>query len=114
MMKLQQFEIWLADLNPRLGTEAGKTRPVLIVQNNILNGVHPSTLICPITTQVRPGIKILRVAIPQGIGGLNKTSAIMIDQLRAIDNKRLLKKIGELPIVLSATVGENLKIVLDI
>jgi len=38
----------------------------------------------------------------------------MIDQLRAIDNKRLLKKIGELPIVLSATVGENLKIVLDI
>ncbi|RLD88235.1 MAG: type II toxin-antitoxin system PemK/MazF family toxin, partial [Bacteroidetes bacterium] len=47
-MEIRQYDIWLADLNPRLGTEPGKTRPVLVVQTNLLNQVfHPSTLICP-------------------------------------------------------------------
>jgi mRNA interferase MazF len=50
MMNIRQYEVWLADLNPRVGTEAGKTRPVLVVQTNLLNTVsHPSTIICPIT-----------------------------------------------------------------
>ena len=60
-MKHKQFEIWLADLSPRFGTESGKTRPVLIVQSNILNTVHPSSVICPITTNVKNGVSILRV-----------------------------------------------------
>ncbi len=46
---MKQFEIWLADLNPTIGTEAGKTRPVLIIQTNLLNEIpHPSTIIIPI------------------------------------------------------------------
>ena len=45
-MKIKQYEIWIADLNPRYDTEAGKTRPVVIVQTNLLNDLHPSTLIC--------------------------------------------------------------------
>jgi mRNA interferase MazF len=48
-MKYKQFEICLADLNPRFGTEAGKTSPVLIIQSDLLNKVHPSTIIYPIT-----------------------------------------------------------------
>jgi len=59
-MKFKQFEICLADLNPKFGTESGKTRPVLIVQSNLLNKVHPSTIICPITTNVKEGVSILR------------------------------------------------------
>jgi len=69
-MKAEKFEIWLADLNPRFGTEAGKTRPVLIVQSNLLNAVHPSTIICPITTNIRKNVSILRVNMAQGEGGL--------------------------------------------
>ena len=46
-------EIWLANLNPRVGTEAGKTRPVLILQNQILlDATHPSTTILPLTTKL--------------------------------------------------------------
>jgi len=53
-MQTKQFEIWIADLNPQIGTEPGKTRPVLIVQTNLLNSIpHPSTIICPISTNVK-------------------------------------------------------------
>lgn len=114
-MKIKQFEIWLADLNPQIGTEPGKTRPVLIVQTNLLNTVlHPSTLVCPLTTQVFKKSEILRVSIPKGIANLEKESAILIDQIRAIDNKRLLQKLGILPTHLIESVKENIAIVLDL
>ena len=113
-MKYKQFEIWLADLNPRFGSEAGKTQPVLIIQSDLLNKVHPSTIICPITTNVKKNVSILRVNIRKGEGGMKKQSSIMIDQVRAIDNKRFIKKMGTLSPVLREKVLENIKIVLEI
>jgi len=114
-MQVKRFEIWVADLNPQIGTEPGKTRPVLIVQTNLLNMVpHPSTIICPLTTSIQKESEILRVHIKKGTANLNESCDIMIDQLRAIDNKRLLKKLGELPESLSNKVKENLAIVLDL
>lgn len=112
-MKYKQFEIWLADLNPRIGTEPDKRRPVLVVQSDLLNRVHPSTIICPITTQVKDGVSILRVDLTKGEGGVNRESSIMIDQIRAIDNKRFLNKIGKLPLNLRDRVKQNIRIVLD-
>jgi len=114
-MQVKRFEIWVADLNPQIGTEPGKTRPVLIVQTNLLNKVaHPSTIICPLTTSIQKESEILRVHIKKGTANLNESCDIMIDQLRAIDNKRLLKKLGELPENLSDKVKENLAIILDL
>lgn len=114
-MKIKQFEIWLADLNPQLGTEPGKTCPVLIVQTDLLNKVpHPSTLICPLTTQIVKDSHILRVSLSKGEANLNSASDILIDQLRAIDNKRFIKKIGILPFSQIEQVKENIKIVLDL
>jgi len=113
-MKAKQYEIWLANLDPRFGTEAGKTRPVLVVQTDLLNKVHPSTLICPLTTNVKAGSQILRVNINKGIASVKEDCAIMIDQLRAIDNKRLINKIGRVPGNISAKVKENLKIILEL
>ena len=113
-MKCSQFEIWVADLNPSFGTESGKTRPVLIIQSNLLNRVHPSSLIVPITTNIKIGVNILRINLTKGVGGLKEDSAIMIDQIRAIDNKRLIRKVGALPKSLHLQVKENLMIVLDL
>jgi len=114
-MQIRRFEIWIADLNPRIGTEPGKTRPVLIVQTNLLNKIpHPSTIVCPITTSIQMETEILRVHIRRGTANLNEDCDIMIDQVRAVDNKRLIKKIGELPENLSIKVRENLAIVMDI
>lgn len=97
-----------------MGTETGKIRPVLIVQTDLLNSDHPSTLVCPITTNVHPDSDILRVHLKKGIAKLKEDCDIMIDQLRAIDNKRLQKKIGTIPDELEEIVRENLKILLDL
>ena len=114
-MQVKRFEIWVADLNPQIGTEPGKTRPVLIVQTNLLNKIpHHSTIICPLTTNTQKESEILRVHIKKGIANLNENCDIMIDQVRAIDNKRLLKKLGELPESLSIKVKENLTVILDL
>jgi mRNA interferase MazF len=110
----KKFEIWLADLDPRFGTEPGKTRPVLVVQTDLLNSIHPSTLICPITTNVQLGSKILRVHLVEGESNLKQNCDIMIDQVRAIDNRRLIKRIGILSKELQKRVNENLKIVFDL
>ena len=113
-MKIKQFEIWTADLNPQIGNEPGKIRPVLIVQTDLLNSLHPSTIICWITTNVVIESDILRVHIKKGISNMQKPSDLMIDQIRAIDNKRFVQKIGELPTDLRKIVSENLKIMLDL
>ena len=113
-MKIRQFEIWIADLNPKLGTEAGKIRPVLIIQTDLLNNVHPSTVICPITSNVQAGSEILRVHVKKGITKLKEDCDIMLDQMRSIDNRRLQKKIGSIPADLEEQVKRNLKIILDL
>ncbi|NOU18876.1 MAG: type II toxin-antitoxin system PemK/MazF family toxin [Bacteroidales bacterium] len=114
-MQTKQFEIWVADLNPQIGTEPGKTRPVLVVQTNLLNNIpHPSTIICPITTNVKKESEILRVHIKKGVANMHENCDIMIDQLRAIDNSRLMKKVGDLPANLAEMVRENIKLILEI
>ena len=87
----------------------------MVVQTDLLNKTqHPSTIICPITTNIKKDAEILRVHISKGIANLHQDCDIMMDQIRAIDNKRLIKKIGKLPENLTTTVSENLKIILDI
>lgn len=111
-MKIKQYDIWLADLNPTRGTEPGKTRPVVIVQTDLLNGEHLSTLICPVSTNVISSVNLLRVHLKQG--QLNRQSDILVDQVRAIDNFRLIKKIGELTKAQQLKLKDNLRIVLDL
>src|SRR6516164_7750924 len=108
-MKIKRFEIWIADLNPRIGTETGKIRPVIIVQTDLLNNEHPSTVICPITTNVKPDSEILRVNLRKLKFGLKEDCDIMIDQVRAIDNKRFVKKVGALDNNTADKVKENLR-----
>jgi mRNA interferase MazF len=114
-MLIKQFEIWIADLNPKIGTEPGKIRPVLIVQTNLLNKVsHPSTIICPITTNIQSDSDILRINLKKGDASLIESSDILIDQIRAIDNKRFIKKLGDLPSGLVDKVKENIGFILDL
>lgn len=111
-MKIKQFDIWLANLNPSRGTEPGKTRPVVIMQTDLLNDIHLSTIICPITTNVLPDTELLRVQLRKN--QLYKPSNILVDQIRAIDNKRLVQKIGNLSSSQIQTLKRNIQIVLDL
>lgn len=111
-MEIKQFDIWLADLNPSMGVEPGKTSPVVIIQTNLLNDVHFSTLICPITTNVKLEIDLLRVHLNKN--QLGKVSDILVDQIWAIDNKRFLKKLSKLTKEQQVKLKSNLKIVMDL
>lgn len=97
--KIRKGEIWLANLNPNKGVEPGKTRPVLILQDQALLDVfHPSTLIAPLTTNSIEDAYPLRVRI-RAQDKLEKDSDLLIDQIRAIDNKRFVR--GPLAILAS-------------
>ena len=111
-MEIKQFDIWLADLNPTIGTEPGKTRPVVVIQTNLLNDSHSSTLICPITSKVNNEIQLLRIHLKKG--QLEKQSDVLIDQIRAIDNKRLIKKLSKLTREQSQKLKANIRIALDL
>ena len=114
-MAVKQFEVWLADLSPQIGTEAGKKRPVVIVQTDLLNQIpHPSSIVCPITTRVRKQADVLRVHLRKGMANLHQDCDILVEQLRAIDNRRLIRKFGTMPSTLECTLKENLKIILDL
>jgi mRNA interferase MazF len=110
-MKIEQYHIWLANLNPTKETEPGKTRPVVVLQTNLLNEIHPSTIVCPITSNVQPQIEILRVHLKKQ---LDQPSDILVDQVRAIDNKRLIQKLGKLNQEQIRKLKQNLAIVLDL
>lgn len=106
--------LYAADLNPPRGTEAGKVRPVLVVQTDLLNVVaHPSTVVVPCTTRLT-GESLLRVVLPRGIAGNRADCEVMIDQVRAIDNRRLRKAFGRVPTIVLHEVREKLRRLLDL
>lgn len=86
---IERGTIWLANLNPGKGTEPGKTRPVLILQDQaLLDAGHPSTIIIPLTTNLSDDAEPLRIRI-KAHEKLSRDSDLLIDQIRAIDNRRL-------------------------
>lgn len=108
-------EIWLADLDPRRGTEPGKTRPVLVVQAQALqDSGHPSTIVIPLTSNIEDDAEPLRVRVPPS-GRLRRQSDLLVDQIRAIDNRRLVKgPMTRLPKGLMTKVGSAIAEVLDL
>jgi mRNA interferase MazF len=111
-MKIEKFNIYLADLNPRIGTEPGKIRPVVVVQTDLLNGIHPSTIICPLTTKVTKDANVLRVHVSTMEAGLTAESDILVDQIRAIDNRRFKKHAGKLSQAQQDKLLDNLRILI--
>jgi mRNA interferase MazF len=90
MSTRERGKVWLASLDPRHGTEPGKTRPVLIVQAQaLLEAGHPTTLVVPLTTRLVDDAEPLRVRV-KAAGRLRRESDLLVDQLRTIDNRRLI------------------------
>lgn len=110
----EQFDIWLVNLNPSKGTEPGKIRPAIVIQTNLLNNLdHPSTLICPITSQLSEEENVLRVRVEGKETGLNQESEILVDQIRALDNRRFLEKLGKTSKEKALELQNKLRAVLD-
>jgi mRNA interferase MazF len=113
-MNPQRFEVWVANLDPQIGTEPGKTRPVVVIQTDLLNPIHTSIIICPITTNVNVQTDILRVHLKPKETGLKIRSDILVDQIRAIDRRRLIKKLGSISTESQKKLAQNIMIILDL
>lgn len=109
-MIVRHGHLYWADLDPRFGSEPGKLRPVLIIQTDLLNHAgHPSTWVLPCTTRLT-GANLLRVELPAGIAGNRQACEIMIDQSRAIDNRRLKRALKPLPPTILREVKDKLRL----
>ncbi len=114
MMTIKHGFLYLADLNPRQGTESGKMRPVLVIQNDLLNEAgHRSTWILPCTTNL-VGQNLIRSSLPKNIAGNAQECEIMIDQSRSIDNKRFIKELKPIPKIILREVKEKLSLLADL
>jgi mRNA interferase MazF len=111
---IRHGDLRVADLNPRQGTEAGKLRPVVVLQTDLLNDAdHPSTFVVPCTTHL-VGESLLRVSLPRGMAGNDADCEVMIDQGRAIDNRRLRRRLGALPKPVLGEVKKKIRLLLDL
>jgi mRNA interferase MazF len=109
-VRIEHGGLYAADLSPRSGTEPGKLRPVLVIQSDLLNSAgHPSTWVLPCTTRLT-GDNLLRVSLPRAAAGNALHCEIMIDQSRAIDNRRIKRRLGSVPRILLAEAKRKLRL----
>ncbi len=87
----KRYEIYYADLNPTIGSEIKKVRPVVIVSQNLMNQHLENVVVCPLTTKLHP---MWRSRIQIQCDG--KPSEIAVDQIRTISKLRLKKKVDSL------------------
>jgi mRNA interferase MazF len=99
------------NLDPVVGSEANKTRPCVVIQNDIGNRFSPIVIVVAITgAENVPRAYPVDVPIPKGEGGLTKNSVVQCNQIRSVDEKRLVRTLGQLRLATMAKVDRALKI----
>ena len=94
-MKFSQWTVWLANLDPIIGSEQGKTRPVLIVSKTSLNNTLPVVNVIPLTSRkANRRVYPNEVLVPADRGGLTIESIALCYQIRTLDKRRLTRKLG--------------------
>jgi mRNA interferase MazF len=89
-------EIYLVNFDPTIGSEIRKTRPALIIQNNVANKHSPITIVAAITSKYDDNLYPTEVLIPMNEGGISQDSIVLLNQIRSIDCQRLVRKIGKI------------------
>jgi mRNA interferase MazF len=114
MPEYKRGDVWLANLDPVIGSEQGKTRPVVIIQNDVANEYSPVVIVAAITTAMGPKEYPTEVRVTAPEGGLKRDSVILLNQIRTIDKRRLIERWGELTPETMGKVDEALKISLGL
>jgi mRNA interferase MazF len=95
-LQFKRGEIVIVNLNPVIGSEQGKTRPALIIQNDVGNKYSPLTIIAPITIKIYSQEYPTNVQISKKESKLKEESTILLNQIRTVDKRRIVKKISTL------------------
>lgn len=102
-------EIWLADFDPSVGTEIQKTRPALIISNDIANEKSSKVCVVPFKSNVKK-LGMAVIVEPDNINNLQKQSLIRVPEINTFDKRRLKSKIGQVSLEILEQVEEKLKI----
>lgn len=87
-------QVYLVSFDPTIGVEIKKTRPALVIQNDIANRYSPITIVAAITSQFEPPLYPTEVLIQAPEGGLLVDSVVLLNQVRLIARRRLVKRVG--------------------
>jgi len=87
-------EVFLVNFDPTVGAEIKKTRPALILQNDIANRHSPITIVAAITSSFEDRLYPTEVLVRAREGGLSSDSVVLLNQLRSLDRQRLVRRIG--------------------
>ena len=104
----------MVNFDPTVGSEIKKTGPALIIQNDIANRYSPITIVAAITSQIGEKIYPTEVLIESGQSDLGKRCVVLLNQVRAIDKRRLVKKLGFFDLVTMEKVNQALGISLGL
>jgi mRNA interferase MazF len=114
VIRPERGEVYLVNFDPTIGAEIQKTRPALIVQNDIANRHSPITIVAAITSQFSEPLYPTEVLIQPPEGGLTITSVVLLNQLRSIDKRRLIRRLGVLTPATMARVDRAILISLGL
>ena len=96
LAQLKRGEIYLVSFDPTVGAEIQKTRPALVLQNDIANEHSPITIVAAISSQFDDTLYPTEVLVQPQEGGLTVNSVVLLNQIRSIDKQRLVKCLGKL------------------
>ncbi len=113
MASIRRGQTFLVNFDPTIGAEIKKTRPAVVVSNDINNTHSPIVSISPIASNITR-IYSFEVEIPARVGGLHVRSKVMVNQTRAVDKIRLVKSLGQLPETLVLEIDRALRLHYDL
>jgi mRNA interferase MazF len=96
IIRPKRGEVYLVNFDPTIGAEIQKTRPALVIQNDVANRHSPITIVAAITSQFDEPLYPTEVFIQPPEGGLTIPSVVLLNQIRSIDKRRLVRRLGML------------------
>jgi len=114
MVEIKRGSIILVNLEPVKGSEQGGVRPCLIIQNDKGNKYSPLTIIAPMTSKEFTKEFPTNVFVSKEDSGLDKDSTILLNQIKTIDKRRIIKELGSLDLFSMSKVDSALKISLSL
>src|SRR3989338_10290977 len=109
-MEIKRGDVLLVNFEPVRGSEQGRIRPAVVIQNDILNKFSPLTIVAPVTSKIYDKEYPTNVFIKKEDSELNNDSTVLLNQIRTIDKRRILKKLGSLDNFLMNKVDMAIKI----
>jgi len=105
---VRRGDVVLASLDPTVGVEIRKTRPVVVVSNDHINELSQLAVVVPLTKNTSH-LSPSHAVIPKGTAGLSVASKALTEQIKAVDKRRLVRRLGTLPVHLLAQIDRALR-----